>query len=415
MADQEKINQKIREVLDLCGKEKHIFRGENKIYPKVSSNLYRRYYELIKSIKNTSYGKNVSPVLEIEKDIVDRAKYHIRPDAPNIEVLTELQHHGGKTALIDFTRNLYIALFFACNGNFEEDGRIILFTELETSGQPNIDYEAGNEYAIVLPTGKSPRVVFQSSIFVHAAKGYLEEDKYETITIEKELKKPFLDYLRRYHDIEAKTIYNDIQGFIQNQGDYPDAEENLFLGIIYHAAKQIDDAIKYYDKAIKLNPLFAEAFYNRGLAKSDLSDEEEAIKDYDKAIELNPQYAKAYNNRGVAKSNLGDKEEAIKDYDKAIELNPKYAKAYNNRGLAKSNLGDKEEAIKDYDKAIELNPKYAEAYNNRGDANHSLERFEQAIRDYDEALRLNPGLLAAAINRGVVKAALRMRNKEAHQ
>ena len=53
MADQEKINQKIREVLDLCGKEKYIFRGENKIHPKVSSNLYRRYYELIKSAHST--------------------------------------------------------------------------------------------------------------------------------------------------------------------------------------------------------------------------------------------------------------------------------------------------------------------------------------------------------------------------
>ena len=330
------------------------------------------------SIKNTSDGKNVSPVLEIEKDIVDRAKYHIRPDAPNIEVLTELQHHGGKTALIDFTRNLYIALFFACNGNFEEDGRIILFIELETLKQLNIDYETGNEYAIVLPTGKSPRVVFQSSIFVHAARGYLEEDKYETITIEKKLKRPFLDYLRQYHDIATKTIYNDIQGFIRSQGDFSDAEENLFLGIIYHAAKQIDDAIKHYDEAIRLDPLFAEAFCNRG----------------------------------VAKSNLDDKKKAIKDYDKAIELNPQYAKAYNNRGSAKATLNKQQEAIKDYDKAIELNPKYAEAYNNRGDVNRSLERFEQAIRDYDEALRLNPELLATRINRQAVKAALRMRDKE---
>ena len=40
----------------------------------------------------------------------------------------ELQHYGGKTTLIDFTQNIYIALFFACNGSFDENGRITLLS-----------------------------------------------------------------------------------------------------------------------------------------------------------------------------------------------------------------------------------------------------------------------------------------------
>ena len=31
-----------------------------------------------------------------------------------------------------------------------------------------------------------------------------------------------------------------------------------------------------------------------------------AIEDYNKAIEINPQYAEAFNNRGIAKYALGD-------------------------------------------------------------------------------------------------------------
>ena len=54
-----------------------------------------------------------------------------------------------------------------------------------------------------------------------------------------------------------------------------------------------------------------------------------------KAIELNPNYAKAYYNRGIAKFDLQDYKGAIADYTKAIELNPNYAKAYYNRGIAK--------------------------------------------------------------------------------
>ena len=41
-------------------------------------------------------------------------------------------------------------------------------------------------------------------------------------------------------------------------------------------------------KAIELNPNDAKAYYNRGLAKSDLQDYKGAIADFNKAIELNP-------------------------------------------------------------------------------------------------------------------------------
>ena len=41
-----------------------------------------------------------------------------------------------------------------------------------------------------------------------------------------------------------------------------------------------------------------------------------------KTIRLNPDEARAYYNRGVAKSELGKYFEAISDYDEAIRLNP---------------------------------------------------------------------------------------------
>ena len=321
MAKQQEISKKIQEILDACDKEKYIFRGENKKHLKVSSTLYRRYPQLIEIIENSLVDRNLAPVMEVEKDIVERARLHFRPDASDIEVLTELRHLGGKTALIDFTQNVYVAIFFACNGNFKKDGRIILFNKSGIPEQFSIDYEERNKYTVVLPASKSPRVVFQSSVFVHTAEGYLEEDRYETVIIEKKFKKQLLDYLRREHDIEARTVYNDIQGFIQNQGDHPDAEENFCIGVGYHAAEQNDEAIKYYDKAIKLNPFFAEAFCNRGVAKSHLGDKKKAMKNYDKAIELNPEYAKAYNNRGNIKFDLENYEEAIRDYNKALKSN----------------------------------------------------------------------------------------------
>ncbi len=46
--------------------------------------------------------------------------------------------------------------------------------------------------------------------------------------------------------------------------------------------------------------------YIRGIARSDAGDKQGAIADYTKAIKINPQYAEAYNNRGVARKDSGD-------------------------------------------------------------------------------------------------------------
>ncbi|WP_235656947.1 tetratricopeptide repeat protein, partial [Fischerella thermalis] len=68
----------------------------------------------------------------------------------------------------------------------------------------------------------------------------------------------------------------------------------------------------------------------------------------------NPNYAQAYGNRGLARSDLGDKQGAIADYNSALKINPNYAQAYGNRGLARAQLGDKQAAIADLQKAADL-------------------------------------------------------------
>jgi tetratricopeptide (TPR) repeat protein len=55
-----------------------------------------------------------------------------------------------------------------------------------------------------------------------------------------------------------------------------------------------------------------------GSSKGDL---DLAIADYNEALKINPKYAKAYYNRGLAY-----KSQAEADYKKAVELNPEFAK-----------------------------------------------------------------------------------------
>ncbi|NKB17745.1 MAG: tetratricopeptide repeat protein [Pseudanabaena sp. CRU_2_10] len=71
---------------------------------------------------------------------------------------------------------------------------------------------------------------------------------------------------------------------------------------------------------MEIDPNYADAYYNRGKARTDLSDREGAIADYTRAIELNPNLADAYGNRGILLYNMRDKQGAIADLQKAADL-----------------------------------------------------------------------------------------------
>lgn len=74
-------------------------------------------------------------------------------------------------------------------------------------------------------------------------------------------------------------------------------------------------------------------YSNRGVAYGELGETQKAIADLDKAILINPNFAEAYYNRGVVYNELGENQKAIADYNQAIRINPNYAEAYYNRGI----------------------------------------------------------------------------------
>ncbi|BAY23782.1 TPR domain protein [Calothrix sp. NIES-2100] len=162
-------------------------------------------------------------------------------------------------------------------------------------------------------------------------------------------------------------------------------------------------ALEQYNKAIELNPKYANAYVSRGIVRDDLNDKQGALQDYNQAIELDPQYAIAYYNRGIVRDDLSDEQGALKDYNQAIELDPKYVNAYINRGIVRKNLGDKQGALQDYNQAIALDPKDADAYYNRGNLRKSLGDKQIALKDYNQAIALNPKYALAYYGRGIVR------------
>jgi len=170
----------------------------------------------------------------------------------------------------------------------------------------------------------------------------------------------------------------------------------------YSLARQISGCTAL----IRLNPQYADAFYNRGSAYYDQYDYASAIADFDQAIRLNPQDAAAFHNRGKANYRQQNYVRAIADYDQAIRLSPQYAAAFLSRGAAYEAQQNSARAIADYDQAIRLNPQYADAFYNRGAAYYDQQNYARAIADFDRAIRLNPQDADAFYNRSLSYRAL---------
>ena len=168
----------------------------------------------------------------------------------------------------------------------------------------------------------------------------------------------------------------------------------------YSQAIVLQTAIANYNKAIELDPDLAVAYYYRGLAYAEKGDFDEAIADFTKAIKLNPDYFEAYDGRGTAYGQKKEFDNAINDFGKAIDRSPNDPQAYSNRGTVYFQQGEIKRAIQDYNTAISLKRDYAIAYNNLGTAYLWKGDLRRAIQNYNTAIALQSNYPEAYYGRG---------------
>jgi tetratricopeptide (TPR) repeat protein len=128
------------------------------------------------------------------------------------------------------------------------------------------------------------------------------------------------------------------------------------MGRAPEAMSDFDQAIRGYTQLLALSP--DAAVYNaRGRALVSADRPAEAIRDFDRALDLNPGYAEAHYNRGIACANANRFSDAIRDYGRAIALRPDYAAAYDNRAVAYYELKAYDKACADVKRFMELGGK----------------------------------------------------------
>jgi tetratricopeptide (TPR) repeat protein len=119
-------------------------------------------------------------------------------------------------------------------------------------------------------------------------------------------------------------------------------------------ARNYQEAINAFDRAIDLDSNTASDYYYRAFSLYQINKLAPALRDLDRAIELKPDRADSYLRRGIVVAAMGDREAALTNYSRAIELNPQLAQAYLHRSLLRRELGDIEGANLDRATAIKL-------------------------------------------------------------
>lgn len=197
------------------------------------------------------------------------------------------------------------------------------------------------------------------------------------------------------------------------------------LGVCYARLNNLDEAIIYYNTAVKFDPKSAHALVNRGLLYHDRNDLCAALRDYDAALELKPDLSEAYATKGTTLLTLGkDPAAALVCFKKASALAPKNSQflkfigdtyllfnapkkaikyfARQIRLIRKSAgvsdelvhvaqcyamAGDMFRAFKAGQLAVRCDPKNSSAHEELGDLMEQVAQYSFAVVDYVAALR----------------------------
>ncbi len=157
----------------------------------------------------------------------------------------------------------------------------------------------------------------------------------------------------------------------------------------------MDEALVHFQKALVINPDYAEAHDNLGNALFQMGQADEALVHFQKALVINPDYAEAHNNLGEALRQKGQADEAMTHYQRALIINPDFAEAHYNLGNAFIQKSRVDEAMSHYRTALRLKPDFAEAHKDLGNAFIQKGQAREAVAHYEEAVRINPKNLIA--------------------
>ncbi|MGB2769973.1 MAG: FlgO family outer membrane protein, partial [Candidatus Zixiibacteriota bacterium] len=193
-----------------------------------------------------------------------------------------------------------------------------------------------------------------------------------------------LDYASKYYSTEAERSFRKAlefdstfaMAYLRLSMEWPDDWEELLA----RAAEYSDDVthkeksyikvqearvsdyetqyVKELKKLVERYPDEKDAFLMLGTYYQGWGEFEEAVRHFNKAIEIDPLYKLPYNGLAYAYNELGDFDKSIWAINKYISLAPDEANPYDTRADLYAYNGKIDQAIESYKNALEIKPDY---------------------------------------------------------
>lgn len=188
----------------------------------------------------------------------------------------------------------------------------------------------------------------------------------------------------------------------QHRPDNPRAHNNL--GAIHLRAGRLEDAVRHFEAALRLQPNHASAHYNLAHAQLAAGRPDAALLHFEAATRIEAHFAAAHAGLGSALLALGRPAEAETELRQALALDSALANAWFDLGRARAAAHDFIAAAEAWQRTIALEPDRPAAHANLGNALLVLGRPHEAIAAYTTALHLDPDNQRIAANLATARA-----------
>ena len=194
----------------------------------------------------------------------------------------------------------------------------------------------------------------------------------------------------------------------------PDAAESHDgLGVALQKAGRFQDAVAEHERAIALNPRFADARSHLVIAREHLGVAlaqagrfEDAAAVLRLALRDAPDHSTTHRDLADVLLQLGRTDESFAHLQEAIRLNPSSAENHDTLARLFQSAHRQKEAIAEYREAVRLAPNDADWHNNLGAALLEDDQLTEAAHEFRESIRCNPRLPNAHRNLGVALAGM---------
>jgi tetratricopeptide (TPR) repeat protein len=125
------------------------------------------------------------------------------------------------------------------------------------------------------------------------------------------------------------------------------------------------EAIKYFDKVLKIEPKNTDALNGKGVAFLSLGQYNTATSYFDKVLKIEPKNTDALNGKGAVLYFSGKHKTSLTYFDKVLKINPNEITALLFKGFYYVEGGKYKTSLTYFDKVLKIDPKNKDAYDSK--------------------------------------------------